>query len=307
MADEKEKKDAEQKQEEPKQEIVKADDVKAEESKQETKEKKEPKKKKDRKPINFGKGGLVWSIWNFVEAALLAVLGVLCFVYMAKAQNGETDYSSIVSKILFIFGIFMIVGGSLRILTNFLPVVATSRYEAAKKAAVKASMAYDLVIGGAAELALGIALIAIYNAYNGNLMQITEVLTKFVSIFVGVAVICAGASLVLFAIGFIVSKLYKIYLPVLEIVFGAGLIALGIVILYYLGNNSDLTALIALIVLGVVLLLAAIAVLVNTFMEINGARLEKAVKNGDVKVQDQNGNDIIDAPEDKKDDGANQA
>ena len=93
----------------------------------------------------------------------------------------------------------------------------------------------------------------------------------------------------------------------LEIVFGAGLIALGIVILYYLGNNSDLTALIALIVLGVVLLLAAIAVLVNTFMEINGARLERAVKNGDVKVQDQNGNDIIDAPEDKKDDGANQA
>lgn len=307
MADEKEKKDAEQKQEEPKQEIVKADDVKADETKQETKEKKEPKKKKDHKPVNFGKGGLVWSIWNFVEAALLTVLGVLCFVYMAKAQNGETDYSSIVSKILFIFGIFMIVGGSLRILTNFLPVVATSRYEAAKKAAVKASMAYDLVIGGAAELALGIALIAIYNAYNGNLMQITEVLTKFVSIFVGVAVICAGASLVLFAIGFIVSKLYKIYLPVLEIVFGAGLIALGIVILYYLGNNSDLTALIALIVLGVVLLLAAIAVLVNTFMEINGARLERAVKNGDVKVQDQNGNDIIDAPEDKKDDGANQA
>lgn len=307
MADEKEKKDAEQKQEEPKQEIVKADDVKADETKQETKEKKEPKKKKEHKPINFGKGGLVWSIWNFVEAALLAVLGVLCFVYMAKAQNGETDYSSIVSKILFIFGIFMIVGGSLRILTNFLPVVATSRYEAAKKAAVKASMAYDLVIGGAAELALGIALIAIYNAYHGNLMQITEVLTKFVSIFVGVAVICAGASLVLFAIGFIVSKLYKIYLPVLEIVFGAGLIALGIVILYYLGNNSDLTALIALIVLGVVLLLAAIAVLVNTFMEINGARLERAVKNGDVKVQDQNGNDIIDAPEDKKDDGANQA
>ena len=307
MADEKEKKDVEQKQEEPKQEIVKADDVKADETKQETKEKKEPKKKKDHKPINFGKGGLVWSIWNFVEAALLAVLGVLCFVYMAKAQNGETDYSSIVSKILFIFGVFMIVGGSLRILTNFLPVVATSRYEAAKKAAVKASMAYDLVIGGAAELALGIALIAIYNAYNGNLMQITEVLTKFVSIFVGVAVICAGASLVLFAIGFIVSKLYKIYLPVLEIVFGAGLIALGIVILYYLGNNSDLTALIALIVLGVVLLLAAVAVLVNTFMEINGARLERAVKNGDVKVQDQNGNDIIDAPEDKKDGGANQA
>ena len=313
MADEKEKKDSEeQPKETAKNEIVKAEETKVdeqpkEEKKEEPKPQKQPKEKKERKPINFGKGGLVWSIWNFVEAALLAVLGVLCFVYMAKAQNGETDYSSVVSKVLFIFGIFMIVGGSLRILTNFLPVVATSRYEAERKAAVKASMAYDLVIGGSAELALGIALIAIYNAYNGNLMQITEVLTKFISIFVGVAVICAGASLVLFAVAFIISKLYKIYLPILEIIFGAGLIALGIVILYYLSNNADLTSQIALIVLGVVLLLGAIAVIVNTIMEINNARLKKAVKNGDVKLQDTNGNDIIDAEEPKKDDDANKA
>ena len=145
MADEKEKKDGEeQPKEEAKNEVVKAEETKAEEQpkeekKEEPKPQKQPKEKKERKPINFGKGGLVWSIWNFIEAALLAVLGVLCFVYMAKAQNGETDYSSVVSKVLFIFGIFMIVGGSLRILTNFLPVVATSRYEAERKAAVAAA------------------------------------------------------------------------------------------------------------------------------------------------------------------------
>ncbi|HBE98954.1 MAG TPA: hypothetical protein DDW18_02830 [Firmicutes bacterium] len=237
--------------------------------------------KKEKKPINFGKGGLIWSIWNFLEAALIFVLGIICFVYTAKASanNSDISYDKVISVILFIGGIFLILGGALKILVNFLPVIARSVTDAIIKEKIKSQLSYDLVVGGSIELAIGIAFVISYTNNGGVLDQMVSFIAQFLAIFIGTLVTVAGASLILFAIGFIVSKLYKLYLPIIEIVFGAALIALGVVVFIYLAGNADLTKMISLVILGIILVLAGIAMAILTIVEINKIRLAKATIN----------------------------
>ena len=229
--------------------------------------------KKEKKPINFGKGGLIWSIWNFLEAALIFVLGIICFVYTAKASanNSDISYDKVISVILFIGGIFLILGGALKILVNFLPVIARSVTDAIIKEKIKSQLSYDLVVG--------IAFVISYTNNGGVLDQMVSFIAQFLAIFIGTLVTVAGASLILFAIGFIVSKLYKLYLPIIEIVFGAALIALGVVVFIYLAGNADLTKMISLVILGIILVLAGIAMAILTIVEINKIRLAKATIN----------------------------
>ena len=235
----------------------------------ENENKEEAPKKKERKSINFGKGGLLWSIWNFLEAALILVLGIICFVYTAKASanNSDISYDKVISVILFIGGIFLILGGALKIVVNFLPVIARSVTDAIIKEKIKSQLSYDLVVGGAIELAIGIAFVISYTNNGGLLDQMVSFIAQFLAIFIGTLVTVAGTSLILFAVGFIVSKLYKLYLPIIEIVFGAALIALGIVVFIYLAGNADLTKMISLVILGIVLVLAGVAMAILTVVE----------------------------------------
>ena len=247
----------------------------------ENENKEEAPKKKERKSINFGKGGLLWSIWNFLEAALILVLGIICFVYTAKASTNNSDisYDKVISVILFIGGIFLILGGALKIVVNFLPVIARSVTDAIIKEKIKSQLSYDLVVGGAIELAIGIAFVISYTNNGGLLDQMVSFIAQFLAIFIGTLVTVAGTSLILFAVGFIVSKLYKLYLPIIEIVFGAALIALGIIVFIYLAGNPDLTKMISLVILGIILVLAGVAMAILTVVEINKIRVEKAIVN----------------------------
>ena len=247
----------------------------------ENENKEEAPKKKERKSINFGKGGLLWSIWNFLEAALILVLGIICFVYTAKASTNNSDisYDKVISVILFIGGIFLILGGALKIVVNFLPVIARSVTDAIIKEKIKSQLSYDLVVGGAIELAIGIAFVISYTNNGGLLDQMVSFIAQFLAIFIGTLVTVAGTSLILFAVGFIVSKLYKLYLPIIEIVFGAALIALGIIVFIYLAGNADLTKMISLVILGIILVLAGVAMAILTAVEINKVRVTKAMVN----------------------------
>ncbi len=247
-------------------------------SKNDETEVKEAKVKKEKHVIDTSKGGLVWSIWNFLEAALIFALGVICFVFIAKAEsssNKSEAYIQVISTIIMIAGIFLIVGGALKIIVNFLPVIGRNVVDATVKAAIKSKLSYDLVIGGTIELAAGVAIVV---GYNNGLRDVIGVITTFLAVFSGTLLIIAGLSLVLFAVGFIVSKLYKIYLPIIEIVFGAALIALGIVVICLLAGNTDLTSMIALIILGVILVLAGVAMAILTIGEIVKARRVKGSK-----------------------------
>lgn len=262
---------------------------------------KEAKVKKEKHVIDTSKGGLIWSIWNFLEAALIFALGVVCFVFIAQAENKNSDvsyYTQVISTIILIAGIFLIIGGALKIIVNFLPVVGKNIVDATVKAAIKSKLSYDLVIGGTIELAAGVAIIVAYNKMNGSLNETVGVITTFLAVFAGVLLIIAGLSLALFAVGFIISKLYKIYLPIIEIVFGAALIALGIVVLCVLAGNTDLTSMIALIILGVILVLAGIAMAIITVLEIVKARRLKAnAKEASEENKEDDNTEVVDNPE----------
>lgn len=196
-------------------------------------------KKAQKKKVDFEKGGVLWVVWYYVEAVLLIVAGILSIVESANA-----DFQKV---LVILVGVFLILGGSLKILVNFLPIFQVEE---------KKDLSYGFVIGGAAELAFGITLVS-------NSAMI-DALVTFASTLIGILAIVAGAVFLLFAIGFIIRKLYKIYMPILEIVLGLGLIALGVVILIYMGQNSETSKQVILIIVGVVLALAGVAIFVDT-------------------------------------------
>lgn len=225
-------------------------------------------KKKENKLLSFEKGGIIWSVWNFIEAALFLILGILAIVFVCQAGGDKNKLNDMMSTLLDIVGIFLIVGGSLKIIANFMPVFASNHLEAIVKTKIKNELSYDLVIGGSVELAGGIALVAMYS--EGLLGDVITFISRFLGLFVGVLLLVAGVSLILFAIAFIVSKLYKIYLPIIEIVFGAVLIALGVVAIIYL-QKEEVMAIAVLIVLGAALIISGIALAVVTIRAIKTA------------------------------------
>jgi len=219
--------------------------------------------------LSFKKGGIVWSVWNFVEAALFLALGVICIVIVAQG-NATTDT---MQTMLNIIGIFLIIGGALRILTNFMPIFASNRLEAEIKASIKDSLSYDLIVKGSVELAAGIALVTLYS--QGLLQEVAKFVSSFAGIFIGVILIVAAVDFIITGIGFIVSKLYKIGLSIVEFILAAILLTLGILAIIYLQKEEVLTATI-LIVLGVAFLLIGIVVLIFTISTI--VTVKKAAK-----------------------------
>ena len=213
---------------------------------------------KEKKPLNMKKGGLIWSIWNFIEAALLLTMGILVIANCANAD--------IQASVFIVISIFLMVGGLLKIVANFLPVIASSPLEAMAKRLVRSQLSYDLVIGGTIELAIGVALCV--SMTRGEAAQIIDTIMNFVVWLVAVLLMAAGASLIAFAIGFIVTKLYKLYMPILEIILGALLVGAGITVIILFLNNSNVVMSIMLVIVGLVLIVASVFKIVGTIRAI---------------------------------------
>lgn len=233
-------------------------------------------KKKQSTWLSLKKGGLVWTIWNIVECILFLTLGILSLVIVGKGEGSEKTMQTMLNLI----GIFLIIGGSLRILTNFLPIFASNRLEAEVKAAIKDSMSYDLIIRGSIELAGGIALVTMYS--EGLLTNVVTFLSRFAGIFIGVILIIAAVDLMIAATGFITNKLYKLYVSILAIVLAAALLALGIVAIIYLQDPNTMTNMV-LILLGVIFLAVGILLLAYTIQTIVAISKAKKVIDGAVR------------------------
>ena len=218
-----------------------------------------------KKPLNMKKGGLIWSIWNFIEAALLLTMGILV---IANCTNKDIQ-----SSVFIVISIFLMVGGLLKIVANFLAVIGTSPLEVAAKQAIRSQLSYDLVIGGTIALAIGVALCI--SMTSGDPAAIINVIMNFVVWLVSVLLMAAGASLIAFAIGFIVSKLYKLYMPVIEIILGALLIGAGVTIIILFTNNSDIVMSIMLVIVGLALAVAAVFKIISVVKAIIKAKEEK--------------------------------
>lgn len=190
---------------------------------------------------------LLTSIWNFTEAAILMVAGI-CF--MIFCQNVELQ------KVIFIIvGAFLIADGILRILTDFIPLFK------AKKAS---DLTYKMAVPGSLELAFGITLCCSFE----NLTAFTS----FISLFIGICLIVAGAFLLTFAIAFLARRLFKIYMPVLEIILALVLLTLGSVILVYMRDLTNFMA-VVLIITGVMCVVVGISLIAITVIKLKGLKV----------------------------------
>lgn len=199
-----------------------------------------------KKTVDFGRGSLVSTIFGIIESILFVVAGILAIAY-----SGNPDFQT---TIITIVGAFLIVSGAFKCILNFLPLIRLAPEE-------RAGLSFGLVVGGSFELAFGVSLIVL--ASQG--MTAFNAIVTFLANFIGILLIVGGTSLVAFAIGFLVRKLYNAALPVVQILLGLVALGLGIVVLVYMGDANNFVR-IVLIIVGILLALIGIALLVRTIV-----------------------------------------
>ena len=166
----------------------------------------------------------VWFIWNLVEAVLMVAAGVLAIVF--GVMNDHSNAGPIETTIAAVIGAFIILDGVLRIL------MVLFRYKESEE---------SIWLVGGFEITAGIVVIIFHNIF-------VNLIINFLSVFL----IVIGALLLLFSILAIARKSEKLFMPVLEIIFGALLLALGIAIMI-LYKNQNTGNQVVLIVIGVVM------------------------------------------------------
>lgn len=270
---------------------MKIEEVKKEEAAKDEVKAEKVKPAKTRKIVDTRKGGLIWTIWHFTEAILLIVLGVLAIVY----NNND----NLKSTFIIIIGAFLIADGALRILMNYLPIF---------NAKEKTALSFNFVTTGALELAAGITLIIERGVAND--------IATFLIYFISIILIVAGVSFLMFAAAFIQSKLYKVYMPVLEIILGLALIAAGVVILCFFKPGDEASGAfysVVLIMLGVLSALAGVGMIVSTSLVVvaenrkrrilkRAGAMQEAIHNGieEAKKDDDDKPTIIDVKNEDK-------
>ncbi len=223
-------------------------------------------KTKKRKIINTKKGSTFWTVWSIIEAILIFVGGILCLIYC--------DNKDLQRTILFIVGGFVIFDGALRILINFLPVLTIVE---------KATMTYDLVISGSIELAIGITLVCDV-AIDSSAF---DVLIKFISMFIGIALIVFGAIVLLYSIGFLTNKIIKAYfVSIIGFLVATCLIVLGALAIVKLKDPETFSQF-ALIIAGAVLICTGIAQVSDAIYQRKKYLFKQDIKNdiSDLKAQ----------------------
>lgn len=189
------------------------------------------------------KSSAVWSIWNYVEALILMAAGVLAIVFR---ENEDLQ-----NVIAYVAGAFVILDGVLRILMVIM--------------GEKKSETSIMLVGGF-EITIGI--VVILEAYN-----FINIVTEFLFILL----IVVGLLLIIYSILQIIAKSDKLYMPILEIVFAAILVALGIgICIIYYGNGDSRNQLV-LVIIGIILALAGLTQAIITSITLIKAK-KKAKK-----------------------------
>lgn len=197
-----------------------------------------------------------WGIWNFIESVILLAAGVLAIV--VAIINGEGTSLNIESAVAYVVGSFIVLDGILRV------VMSLAHYKGAK-----GSEESTMLIGGF-ELTVGIVmmLLEIHFSTAGE-----HIFTYLIAHFIAVLLIVIGLLLIIFSIITIAKKYAKLFMPILEILFSAILMGVGITILvlYYKNNNSQLV----LILTGSILSIAGVAQGIITLITLHKTKKEE--------------------------------
>ena len=188
-----------------------------------------------------------WGAWNVAEAILLMVAGILAIVVgsisvAAPDNQGLQDTANVMANIVpFVTGVFVVMDAIMRVILSF------TKF---KKETDESAMMI-----GAFEATVGIILMIFFQNF-------TELVADFVAIFM----ICIGVLLIVFSIFSIAQRKAKIFIPILEIIFSAILIGVGVAILiiYYQGSGNASRQRLVLIITGAILFITGIVFLVMT-------------------------------------------
>lgn len=202
------------------------------------------------KKFKMNKFNKFWGIWNFVEAALLLTAGILCTVFAVMNEN--ISASELPSYIAYLVGGFIILDGGLRIITSLV------KGEQSTESSI-------MLIGGF-EITFGIVL-----------MLFNEIFISFIVKFIAIFLIVVGALFIAFSVFAIVKRKVKMFVPIMEVLFGAVLSGVGIAILvlFIKDENSNTSMKIGLICVGCVLLIAGLVQALITAILLSKAKKEE--------------------------------
>lgn len=212
-------------------------------------------KTKERKIPNLGSSSPAKTVIAIIEALLFIAAGILAICY-----SGDEKFQT---TIIMIVGIILILSGAVKIIINFLPILRL-------KAENRTDLQYTMVVGGTFELALGISLVVL----SSNSTAAFNSIVLFLANFIGIDLLVAGAALIAFAIGFLVRKIYPVYLPVLQIVLGVIAIVLGSLVIAYMSEAKNFIQ-VVLIIVGILLTLVGILIIGQICMKAYVRHLEK--------------------------------
>ena len=210
-----------------------------------------------------------WGIWNFVEAGIILIAGVLAivmgFLYGSDSSNDfQNAITTITYNVLpFLVGGFVIMDAILRLVLS----ITKTNHESDESI---------LLIGGF-ELTAGILLMIFHGIF-----------TDFIIHAIGVLMIVIGVIFLVFSVLSIAQKRKKLFVPILEIVFASVLVAVGVAIeiIYGVSNAGTRTRLV-LIIAGFIFAIVAIAQIVITAITLHKAKKEDKVF-ADVEIIDPN-------------------
>ncbi len=233
-----------------------------------------------------------WFWWNLIESIVLFAGGVLAIVAgILSGVEGNKAPEGVENAVAYAVAAFVILDGLLRI------VMFLARIQ-------KGEEQSPLVIAGF-EISLGVLLILIQTHYSNQ-----GIFAYMVVNLIAIVMMVMGALLLVYAIYVIAKKMAKLFMPVMEILFAAILVGVGVVIevLYNTASSRDQ---LVLILIGTVLSLAAIGMFVITLItrhktkkEIDKAEAEDRGdyevvphKSGSAKRKKEETQDYIDAEE----------
>ena len=210
-----------------------------------------------------------WSIWNTVESLVLLVSGVLAIV-AGVLHNPEQASTALTIERVIAYGVsgFVILDGVLR----------TVLYLARGQAEEDQS---PMVVSGF-EISLGVLVILLQLKYD-------DFFIYGVVNFVSVLLMVMGVLLLVYAIYAIVNRRAKLTMPVIEILFGAILVGVGVAVEIAYHTSSSRETLV-LILTGVILIAAAVVMLILTIVTSHKTKKaldrQEAEEKGDYEVID---------------------
>lgn len=193
----------------------------------------------------------VWGVWNIVEALLLVCSGVLSIV-IGSISETPGEQGPIQTVLAVVVGIFIALDGLLRI------IMVLSR---------QAKTEQSIMLIGGFEITAGIVVAIMHPYFVGIIVN-----------FLGVLLLVIGLLFGLFSIFSIAKRWERFYMPILEIVFGAILLSVGvsILILYY-GSDTAMQNRVTLIVIGAVMGIAGLSQFIITLISLSKAKKQNYV------------------------------